>query len=209
MDRWTELINFLNMTADWIQVIFTFFGILIALGYLRQHAEKVKLERSYYLIHGCMVKLSKYTGKYQFFYKKAFYAKFKFLLKEIDEIQAVYEIYNTSNQLRKEMVEVDLLFFEIDAEIKLISDLNIKSEWKDYIDKLEGIGEILENVSAVRGDKKKCFELVHDLPIDMLDEEHILSNAVLKSYGKLMSSLLSHYRYQEENLSIFNVFKRK
>lgn len=48
MDRWQELIDYLNMVAEWIQVVFAGFALYLAWNYLKQHNEKLSLESKRY-----------------------------------------------------------------------------------------------------------------------------------------------------------------
>tara|TARA_R110002072_G_scaffold81897_1_gene187190 strand:+ start:48401 stop:49066 length:666 start_codon:yes stop_codon:yes gene_type:complete len=47
MDRWYELINYLDMIAAWAQVIITFIALCAGLNYLNQHRNKIKIEREH------------------------------------------------------------------------------------------------------------------------------------------------------------------
>ncbi|WBL42403.1 hypothetical protein PBT90_20375 [Algoriphagus halophytocola] len=210
MDRWQELINYLNMIAEWIQVIFTGVGLILAFGYLRQHAKKVRLERSYSLVHGCMVKISKYVGQYHLFYKQSAAPRYKVMLKETSPVEAIDEIYDKYYELKRDLVDIDLLNFEIDAEIKLISNSRITALWVDLLDKHEAIGSIYENIYSAKGDQEKCDDLIWDLPDGLLNKNHSLSIEFLTSYRRLMDSLLIFYREQEnelESIPVLNLFR--
>ncbi|WP_332913439.1 hypothetical protein [Algoriphagus boritolerans] len=64
MDRWKELINYLDMSAEWVQVILAGFALYLAWNYLGQHDEKVRVEFRLQLIKDTMANVIKFQDNY-------------------------------------------------------------------------------------------------------------------------------------------------
>lgn len=182
---------------------------------MRQHAKKVRLEKSYSLIHSCMLKIARYAANSHLFYKQVTAPKLGFLLKEITAVQAVEEIKKEFKDKYHDLNENTISFFEIDAEIKLISNDRIKKLFDALFESISAVGSQLENINSIKADEENYRKFLMNIPYGLFGEEHQLNTDFSKIYRLLMSSLLAFYIKQEEeldsipNLNLFNVFKKR
>jgi len=215
MKGFLEFLEIYGFITDWIQLIFTGFGIWLASRYMRQHAKKVRLEKSYSLIHSCILKIARYVSNSHLFYKQVTAPKLKYLLKEITAVQAVAEIEKDFKEKYRDLNENTISLFEIDAEIKLISNDRIKVLFDSLFECISAVGSQLESISSIKKDEENCKNFLMNIPYGLFGNEHYLNTNFSKTYRLLMSSLLAFYIKQEEeldsipNLNLFNVFKKR
>jgi hypothetical protein len=167
MERWQEINNYLNMSADWIQVILTGFGLWLASRYMKQHARKVRLEKSYELLHNCMLKIARHCADNHLFYKKVSAPKLKWILSEITAVEAVAEIKENFKTQFQQLNGSAISTFEIDAEIKLISNKRIQSLWEQLFENMASVGTHFEKINSVKEDEESCIDILYDTPFGL------------------------------------------
>ena len=206
MDRWQELINYLDMTAAWVQVIISAFAIIIAMDYLGQHAKKAKIERRYDLILSCIKNISKYVGEEHLMFKRITRHHYLFYTTDTKAEDIVDLIIKDYYEARETMKSTDFLAFEIDAEVKLISDQQIEKLWRQLFDDISSVDLLFSELYRIKGDRDKCSYFIANMPLGILSKSSKPQAKVVESNLNLKIALVKLYREQENKMS-YNIFK--
>lgn len=124
MEKWQELINYMNMTAEWLQVIIAGFALYTGLNYLEDHRKKIKEERKIQLIMELKKDLYLLRKLATRFYKKPKGLWYDYEL-ELDgnfEIMKKFVQDLTNRLANEEPLDMAMLRAEITSKLELYGD---------------------------------------------------------------------------------------
>ncbi|SEG37310.1 hypothetical protein [Algoriphagus boritolerans] len=189
MDRWKELINYLDMSAEWVQVILAGFALYLAWNYLGQHDEKVRVEFRLQLIKDTMANVIKFQDNYNkiFRVEPEILNSNKFFLTVVADVVRDYE-----NKISY-YPEVDSKYFEIDLNVKLINSSELTQAHQVYKSTFILYKEIFEKLKERKVQGEDLKNLLKKIPLSPYSKDNDLSLKMTESYRNLMDALLFEF----------------